>query len=283
MVADVRTSPTLSFTTPRVPFRQDAKLPDRVSYVSADGERFLAPPPARGPQLQQLTIFDRHGAPVQKVGDPGLYSGPSFSPDGTRLRVLRSDLQSGQTDLWTMTSPAAHTLGSRTTPSRGSVRSGRGTGSASISRHSGTATVRSIGDSRTEAASRSWCSATHLARLSRPVTFPRMEGPGCATRAASSWLYRRPAIRRHARESSSYARNILKGVGRLSPDARFMAFRSDEAQPERAEVYIRPFDASKMQPGEGKWRVSKDGVMAMLHWRADGKEIFFPGPESRVQ
>ena len=102
MVADVRTSPTLSFTTPRVPFRQDAKLPDRVSYVSADGERFLAPPPARGPQLQQLTIFDRHGAPVQKVGDPGLYSGPSFSPDGTRLRVLRSDLQSGQTDLWTI-------------------------------------------------------------------------------------------------------------------------------------------------------------------------------------
>jgi len=65
MVADVRTSPTLSFTTPRVPFRQDAKLPDRVSYVSADGERFLAPPPARGPQLQQLTIFDRQGAPMQ--------------------------------------------------------------------------------------------------------------------------------------------------------------------------------------------------------------------------
>jgi hypothetical protein len=27
----------------------------------------------------------------------------------------------------------------------------------------------------------------------------------------------------------------------------------------------------------GKWRVSKDGVNAMIHWRADGKEIFFRG------
>jgi hypothetical protein len=26
-----------------------------------------------------------------------------------------------------------------------------------------------------------------------------------------------------------------------------------------------------------KWQVSKDGVLAMVHWRADGKEIFFRG------
>jgi Tol biopolymer transport system component len=67
------------------------------------------------------------------------------------------------------------------------------------------------------------------------------------------------------------------GIGRLSPDGKFMAFRSDEAQPERGEIYVRPFDATKGLPGEGKWRVSKDGVMAMLHWRADGKEMFFRG------
>ena len=67
------------------------------------------------------------------------------------------------------------------------------------------------------------------------------------------------------------------GIGRLSPDGKFMAFRSDEKQPERGEVYVRPFDASTGKPGEGKWQVSKDGVNAMLHWRADGKEIFFRG------
>src|SRR5262249_57339457 len=43
------------------------------------------------------------------------------------------------------------------------------------------------------------------------------------------------------------------------------------------EVYVRPFDASGSKPGEGKWQVSKDGVLAMVHWRADGREIFFRG------
>src|SRR5262249_52425659 len=67
------------------------------------------------------------------------------------------------------------------------------------------------------------------------------------------------------------------GAGRLSPDGKFIAYRSDEAQPERGEVYVRPFDASTRMPGKGKWQVSKDGVMAMLHWRADGRELFFRG------
>ena len=56
-----------------------------------------------------------------------------------------------------------------------------------------------------------------------------------------------------------------------------MAYRSDEAQAERGEIYVRPFNAATGLPGEGKWRVSKDGVNAMPHWRADGKEIFFRG------
>ena len=66
-------------------------------------------------------------------------------------------------------------------------------------------------------------------------------------------------------------------LGRLSPDGRFMAYRSDEAQAERGEIYVRPFNAATGLPGDGKWQVSKDGVNAMLHWRADGKEVFFRG------
>src|SRR5215469_11282569 len=65
--------------------------------------------------------------------------------------------------------------------------------------------------------------------------------------------------------------------GRLSPDGRFLAFNADEAQAERDEVYVRPFDASTKTVGDSKWQVSKDGVNAMLHWRGDGKEIFFRG------
>ena len=102
MVAEVSTSPTFSFTKSKVLFRQESKVPDRLAYVSADGERFLALPPPRGPQLQQITIVNRQGDVVQKVGEPGLYAGPSFSPDGARLLVTRNDLQTGQADLWTI-------------------------------------------------------------------------------------------------------------------------------------------------------------------------------------
>ena len=100
MVAEVNTSPSFSFQKPKVLFKQASAVPDRLTYVSADGERFLALPPARGPQLQQITIFDRKGEVLQKVGDPGLYGGPAFSPDGTRLLVSKTDQQKGQADLW---------------------------------------------------------------------------------------------------------------------------------------------------------------------------------------
>ena len=66
-------------------------------------------------------------------------------------------------------------------------------------------------------------------------------------------------------------------VGRISPDGAFLAYRSDEAQPERGEVYIRPFKAASAEIGDGQWRLSKDGVLAMVHWRADGKEVFWRG------
>jgi Tol biopolymer transport system component len=79
------------------------------------------------------------------------------------------------------------------------------------------------------------------------------------------------------KEIESLRDEFTNTVARLSPDGRFMAYRSDEAQPERGEVYVRPFNPSTGLPGEGKWQVSKDGVLAMVHWRADGKEIFFRG------
>ena len=36
------------------------------------------------PQLRQLTVYDRAGKVVSKVGEPGFYNQPNISPDGTR-------------------------------------------------------------------------------------------------------------------------------------------------------------------------------------------------------
>ena len=279
MVAEVSPSQTFSFTTPKVLFRQPAAVPDRVAYVSADGERFLALPPPRGPQLQQITIFNRQGEVGQKVGEPALYSGPSFSPDGARLLVTKTDRQTGQLDLWTieiatgkMTRLTNDTFGMRANPlwspdGRYIYYSSFRNGDWPVYRKP------SDGGGNEELVFRYTRGAfVGLSDISPDGKFLVCDSGGVilvVPLAGSD-----PA----ARKEIEYLREeFTDGVGRLSPDGRFMMYRSDEAQPERGEVYIRPFNGSTGLPGEGKWQVSKDGVQAMLHWRADGKEIFFRG------
>ncbi len=67
------------------------------------------------------------------------------------------------------------------------------------------------------------------------------------------------------------------GQGRFSPDNRYIAFISNEADVDRGEVYVRPFDPSKPDaPLTGPAiRVSKDGAIGMIAWRQDGKELYF--------
>jgi Tol biopolymer transport system component len=64
--------------------------------------------------------------------------------------------------------------------------------------------------------------------------------------------------------------------GRFSPDGRYMAFLSNEKDVTTAQVYVRPFDASK-PAGDPAVQVSnnKSGTIGMIFWRQDGKELFF--------
>jgi len=65
--------------------------------------------------------------------------------------------------------------------------------------------------------------------------------------------------------------------GRFSPDGRFLAFLSNEADADKPQVSVRPFDASKPEaPGPGPAvQVSKNGALGMIFWRQDGKEMYF--------
>jgi Tol biopolymer transport system component len=65
-----------------------------------------------------------------------------------------------------------------------------------------------------------------------------------------------------------------EGQGSFSPDARWIAYTSQESG--RWEIYVRPFTPSGVvvPVAGGKWQVSKDGG-TMPRWRADGKELIF--------
>ena len=72
--------------------------------------------------------------------------------------------------------------------------------------------------------------------------------------------------------------------GRFSPDEKLVAYLTDETNINSAEVYIRPFDASKPDdPPPGKpVQVSKNGAAGMINWRADVKELYFMTREFEV-
>jgi Tol biopolymer transport system component len=187
MVAGVKTSPSFSFSKPTVLFRQQSAVPERMAYVSADGERFLALPPPRGPQLQQITIFDRQGQVVQKVGEPGLYGQPSFSPDSRRCSSRRTISRQGKPISGRSSSRMGGLRASPTIRCRKRSRFGRPTASTSITRRSETATGRSSAGPRMAVAARNWCSAIRQEPASGSLTFLQTASFWCVTPAGSFW------------------------------------------------------------------------------------------------
>jgi len=289
MATEVSTSPSFSFTKPTVLFREQLAVPDTLMHISADGQRFLVLPPARGQELQQITIFDQGGQVVKKVGDPALYSIGAFSPEASRLLVMKKDLDSGQEDLWVLSIDTAkatritNDTRFKTTPlwspdGKYILYTALLDGDWPIYRKA------ADGTGKEEVLFRHTPGAfVGLSDISPDGKFLVCDSGGIILLVPLT--VSDPA----ARKPIEYLRDEFDdGIGRISPDGRFIAYRSDEAKPERFEIYVRPFDSAKPVPDDKKWQVSKDGVFgnqtlfgfpAMLHWRGDGKEIFFRGRE----
>ena len=277
IVTGVSTRPSFSFTKPTVLFRPQTAVPEFVRHVSANGERFLAIAPPRGPQLQQLTVFDRRGNVLQKVGEPALYSQPIFSPDGTRLLVVKNDLQSSQADFWTieLATGSFTRLTNDTFRKVGAVWSPDGKYVYYSSVRGGDFPIyRRLSDGTG----------------GEEFVFQYTPGAGLAPADISPdgrWLLCDPGgyfiavpligDAKSRKEIDTLRDEFWNGFGRFSPDGNLLAYRSDEAQPERGEVYVRPFNPASAQAIDGKWRLSKDGTTGMLQWRDDGKEVFWRG------
>ena len=278
MVADVNTAPSFTFTKARVLFKPQGAVPEIVRNVSPDGERFLVVPPPRGPQQQQLTIFDRTGKVLEKIGEPGLYAQPSFSPDGTRLLVVKNDVQTAQADYWTI----ELATGKQTRLTNDTYQK-----AAALWSPDGRYIYFSSFRNGDFPIYRRLTDGTGGEELIFQYTPGAFLGPTDISPDgkwllcdAGGYLIAVPLAGGDARsrkEVETLRDEFLNTVGRLSPDGNFIAYRSDEAQPERGEIYLRPFKAATAETGDGKWQLSKDGVIAMLHWRADGKEVFWRG------
>jgi len=280
MAVSVSTSPTFEFGKPKLLFKAPdsfpmAGTPGGLAGVSRDGQRFaLVVPPA--PSLRQITVFDRQGKTVRKVGEPGLYDLPALSSDGTKLAVMRNDPATNNLDIWSFDmstgkgTPVTNDDAADFTPIWSPdgmqvlyASQPRGGSYTSIYRKAadGSGTAEQLFRFTPGAG----LNLTDVSPDGKYVTFSSGGAVFVVALTGTDPL---------ARKAIEYLRDEYNAfLGRFSPDARFMAFLSDES--ERNQVWVRPFDSVSGGAPAGKWRVSKDGAESMISWRADGKEMYY--------
>ncbi|HLK66532.1 MAG TPA: hypothetical protein VKU19_24025 [Bryobacteraceae bacterium] len=278
MSSEVSTSPAFTFKKPEVLYRQQSAVPDNIAYISADGDRFVVLPRPRGPQLQQITIFNREGQMVKKVGEPARYSPPAFSPDATRLLVTKMDLKTSQQDLWTIDIATGKStqITKDTFPRISAIWSRDGRHVLYSSMRNGDFGIYRIPSDGT-GSEEFLFQYTPGAGLVLSDVSPDGKSLICESGGVILTVPLTGSDAKARTAIETLREEFDDSTGRVSPDGRFLLFRSDEKQAERFEVYVRPFDPSTGKAGEQKWQISKDGAAAMLHWRNDGKEVFFRG------
>lgn len=287
MVAEVSLTPAPRFSKPKVLFRVShaVVVSPATTSVSGDGERVVIAVP-HAPTLRQITVFDRDGQVVSTVGEPGRFSDPALSPDGTKVAVVRGNLRTGVPDIWTfdVASGEGRFITNDAWPDHSPVWSPDGTQVAFVSERAGISTIRrtswdGTGDKQQvfQYTPGAFMVLTDWSADGRFLTFhdgcegvlhvvPLSAGPKAPEGTAIEWL----------RDEYSVAQ------ARFSPDTRFMAFVSDELEFQTFELYVRPFDPSRADVSAGgakPVRVSTGGAQGMVAWRQDGRELYYLTPE----
>jgi Tol biopolymer transport system component len=280
MMVEVKTGgQSFEFSRPRALFKLPDSLPmggapGGLANVSRDGERVVVavPPPV---PLRQLTVFDRSGKILSRVGQPGLYVQPSVSPDGSKIAVIRTDPLTGNGDIWAfdIASGKSTAVTSDPLPENAPVWSPDGKQVAYVSMRNNFAGIYRkpwTGQGTEEQLFRYTSGAGMvLTDFSSDGRFVAADGGGLVMVVP---LTGSDALKR---EAVDFARSEFEaGAGRFSPDGRYVAFGSNETG--RFEIYVRPFEPATGEAiGETKWQISKEGAIGGLNWRQDGKELFF--------
>jgi Tol biopolymer transport system component len=282
MAVSVSTSPAFEFGKPKLLFKAPDSFPvsgtpGGSASISRDGQRFaLAVPTPR--KLRQITVLDRQGKTVRKVGEPGLYDLPSLSPDGTRVAVVRTDPATENVDIWSIDMGTGKAIAITNDENQDitPVWSPDGKQILYVSIPARNATYWSIYRKAADGAG----SAEQLFRFtpgaSLQLTDISADGKYVGFSSGGAlFVVALTGTDPLARKAIEYVRDEYNEfLGRFSQDSRFVAYLSDES--ERNQVWVRPFDStSGTPPAEGKWRVSKDGGDSMIAWRADGKELYY--------
>jgi eukaryotic-like serine/threonine-protein kinase len=242
----------------------------RTPFGSISESGVLAYITGAGAQTEELQWFDRSGKKLGTVGQPGDYTNPALSPDGTRLAVGKADAGVGTRDLWIfdLKRGTASRFTSDPADELNPLWSRDG------SRILFTSNLKGIRDIYQKAA--------NGLRDSELVFESNDHG-----KAVNDWspdgryiLYDTAGARASIwvlplfgdRKPFPFVQGAYTAKSaQISPNGRYVAYASNESG--RYEVYVQTFPEHS-----GKWQVSTAGGIDP-EWRHDGKELFFIGGE----
>ncbi|HTA47012.1 MAG TPA: protein kinase [Bryobacteraceae bacterium] len=223
----------------------------------------------------ELTWLDRGGKAIGTVGDAGRYDVLHLSPDGTRIAVSKFDPVSYNTDIWLVDLRSGANTRFTFDPAYDSnpVWSPDGKRVIFVSTRGGTPGLyeKSTEGAGTETVLLRPIPAANLTDWSRDGRY--VISFRVTSDASAIWVLPLEGDRK----PFPFLRSNFSLVGpRLSPDGRWIAFRSNESG--RDEIYVESFtpaaDAGSA-PSTGKWLVSRGNSAGMIHWRQDGRELYY--------
>lgn len=263
--------------TADVPAFAEALTSRSKAAIAAGGKdgtvgRFLARQQRVNRGLQQLTVFDRHGAVVSRVAEPGSYSQAAFSPDGARLAVIKRDIDSDAQDVWTfdVETGKGRAITSDSTPDAAPVWSPDGKSIAYVSVRDNTNGIyrRSADGPGTE-------ETLYVHSTGATIVLTDWSSDG---RYLTFWngdtMFLLPLA--GDRKPIELKREDFFGRGgRFSPDGKYLAYNSNDSG--RFQIYVRALDPSSgaAAPNATRLQVSQEGGIGGIVWRRDAKELFY--------
>ena len=239
----------------------------------------------------QLTLFDRQGKELTKIGPRAMYDRPVLSPDATRIVVIKGDLDKETRDVWVFDVATGNATQITSNQPREAANSPTwspdGKQVAYVALRAGSfglfrKAADGTGPETQEYKSSAPIDLTDWSMDGRYLSFFSADLGGSA-------LYSLPLDAAGEKKPIEVARSQFRLQGpRISPDGRFALYVANPTTDNpsaRLEAFVRPFNPTgqpQAQLSAGPWQVSDQGSVGMAYWRRDGKELYYLTPNRTV-